>query len=79
MLNDILENIKTLKKSFYHKIIILFCVYLYLNYIFDRINHEELNSTFHKKKFRLVLSLILFLTSQWVYKNVIKKYVYPKY
>ena len=87
--NDIYENIKTLKESFYHKIIILFCIYLFSNYIFDRIDHDELYGVFHEKPFltinipknttfKLFISIILVFASQWVYINIIKQHVYPK-
>jgi len=89
MLNNMYENVKTLKESFYHKIIILFCVYLFSNYVFDRINHDELHGAFHKEPFitfkipkdiafKIIISLILILSSQWVYRNILKQYVFPK-
>jgi hypothetical protein len=81
-------NIKTLKESFFNKIIILFFVYLFSNYMFDKIDHEELYGAFHEKPtitieipknvtFKIILTLILVITSQWVYKNIIKQHVYP--
>ena len=87
--NDFYENIKTLKESFFYKIIILFCIYLFSNYMFDRIDHDELYGVFHKKPFvsinipknatfKLIITFILIITSQWVYRNIIKQYVYPK-
>jgi hypothetical protein len=81
-------NLKTLKESFLNKIIILFCVYLFSNYMFDRIDHEELYGAFHEKpnitiqipknaSFKIIITIILVITSQWVYKNIIKQHVYP--
>lgn len=92
--SEIYENSKLLfvesyKESFYIKILILFCVYLFSNYIFDRIDHEDLTRTFHDKPnitielpnnttFKFIITIILIFTSHWFYKNVLKQYVYPK-
>ena len=92
--NEIYEKSKLLfiessKESFYFKILILFCVYLFSNYIFDRIDHEDLSRTFHDKPniiielpnnttFKFIIIIILIVTSHWFYKNILKQYVYPK-
>lgn len=92
--SEIFENSKLLfvessKESFYIKILILFCVYLFSNYIFDRIDHEDLTRTFHDKPnitielpnnttFKFIITIIMIFTSHWVYKNVLKQHVYPK-
>jgi hypothetical protein len=85
--NEIYGNLKTLKNSFLNKIIILFCVYLFSNYMFDRIDHDDLYGAFHEKPyitinipknatFKLILTIILVFTSQWVYRNIIKQHIY---
>ena len=89
MFNDIYENVKSLNESFYHKIIILFCVYLFSNYMFDRIDHDDLYGVFHKEPyitvkipknttFKLFITIILIIGSQFVYRNFIKQHVYPR-
>ncbi len=92
--SEIFENSKLLflnspKESFYFKLLILFCVYLFSNYIFDRINTEDLSRAFIEKQFisinlpnnitfRLIITIIMIITSQWFYKNILKPYVNPK-
>lgn len=92
--SEIYENSKLLfiessKETFYFKIFILFCVYLFSNYIFDRIDHEDLTRVFHSKPyitialpnnttFKFIITIIMIIISHWVYTNIIKKYVYPK-
>ena len=92
--SEIYENSKLLfvesyKESFYFKIFILFCVYLFSNYIFDRIDHEDLTRVFHSKPyitislpnnttFKIIITIIMILTSHWIYKYIVKQYVYPK-
>lgn len=92
--SEIFENSKLLflnspKESFYFKLLILFCVYLFSNYIFDRIDHEDLLRAFHDKPyitinlpnnttFKIIITIIMILTSHWIYKNIVKQYVYPK-
>jgi hypothetical protein len=90
--SEIYENSKLLflknaKESFYFKLFILFCVYLFSNYIFDRMNNEDLSKTFQDNKyitinlpnnvtFKLIITLILIITSSWFYNNILKKYIY---
>ena len=91
--SEIFENSKLLflnspKESFYFKLLILFCVYLFSNYIFDRINNEDLSRAFNEKQFitinlpnnitfKLIITIIMIITSYWFYKNILKPYVYP--
>ncbi len=92
--SEIFENSKKLFKEssniiFYIKMLILFCIYLFSNYIFDRIDHEDLLRTFHddpditiklpnNTTFKIIITLLMVITSHWVYKNLLKPIVYPK-
>ena len=81
--------LKTLsKETFYFKIFILFVVYLFSNYMFDRLTNEDLSKTFYNRPtitidisnnttFKLIITIILIITSHWFYKNILKPYVYP--
>ena len=92
--SEIFENSKKLFKEssniiFYLKMFILFCIYLFSNYIFDRIDHEDLLRTFHddpditiklpnNTTFKIIITLLMIITSHWVYKYLLKPIVYPK-
>lgn len=75
------------QKKFLIKILILFCIYLFSNYLFDRIDREDLIRTFHDKPFitirlpnnttfKVIMSLIMIVLSHWVYKYVLKPILY---
>lgn len=92
--SEIFENSKKLFQEssniiFYLKMLILFCIYLFSNYIFDRIDHEDLLRTFHddpditiklpnNTTFKIIITLLMITTSHWVYKYLLKPIVYPK-
>ena len=75
--SEIFENSKKLFKEssnliFYLKMLILFCIYLFSNYIFDRIDHEDLLRTFHDNPhitiklpnnttFKIIITIIIIL------------------
>jgi len=81
--------LKTLsKKNFYFKIVILFIVYLFSNYMFDRMSNEDLSKIFYNKSnitihisnnttFKFIIIMILVITSNLFYKNILKPFVYP--
>lgn len=88
---EIYENSKLLfhknqKETFYAKLLLLFIIYLFSNYIFDKID-DDLSRTFQNKKFitinlpnnatfKLIITIILIVISGWFYNNVLKKYLY---
>jgi hypothetical protein len=90
--SEIYENSKILikeasQKKFLLKILLLFGIYLLSNYIFDRIDREDLIRTFHDKPFitirlpnnttfKVIITLIMIVLSHWVYKIVIKPIIY---
>jgi hypothetical protein len=92
--SEIFENSKMLFKEssnvvFYLKMFILFCLYLFSNYIFDRIDQEDLLRTFHDNPniiiklpnnttFKIIITILMIVLSHFVYKNFIKPFVYPK-
>ena len=74
-------------KNFLNKMIILFIIYLFSNYIFDRINNEDLKKTFiHKPNIiiqipnkiiiNLLIAIGMIITSHIVYFSFIKQLVY---
>lgn len=89
---EIYENSKILFKEacqykFLIKIIILFILYIFANYIFDRIDHEDLIRTFHDRPtitiklpnnttFKIIITFIMIFISHFVYKIIIKPIVY---
>ena len=91
---QLLDNSKQLFKessnvTFYLKILILFCIYLFSNYIFDRIDHEDLLRTFHDNPdiiiklpnnttFKIIITSLMVVISHWFYKYILKPAVYPK-
>lgn len=77
---------KTQKDSFYLKLLILFCVYLFSNFIFDKID-KDLSKTFHNKKFitinlpnnetfKVIITIVLIIISTWFYNSILKKYIF---
>lgn len=92
--DELLENSKKVlneipQTKFLIKMLILFIMYLFANYIFDRIDHEELLRTFHDKPyitiklpnnttFKIIISFIMIWLSHWVYYYLLKPIVYPK-
>ncbi len=92
--SEIFENSKKLFKEssnviFYLKMLILFCIYLFSNYIFDRIDHEDLLRTFHDNPditiklpnnttFKIIITILMIVLSHWFYKYLVKPLVYPK-
>ena len=88
---EIYENSKLLfnkvqKESFYLKLLILFCIYLFSNYIFDKIDND-LSRTFDNKKFitinlpnnttfKIIITIVLITVSSWFYNNILKQYIY---
>lgn len=91
--SEIYENSKLLFKemyttSFLIKMIILFCVYLFSNYIFDRINNEDLNRTFannpyitiqlpNNTTFIILITIGMIILSHIIYKTILKPLIYP--
>lgn len=91
--SEIYENSKLLYKEMYNKsflikMIILFCVYLFSNYIFDRINNEDLIRTFaenpnitiqlpNNTTFKMLITLGMIIFSHFVYKTILKPFIYP--
>jgi len=92
--SEIYENSKLLAKEMYNikflvKMIILFCVYLFSNYIFDKINNEDLIRTFaenpnitiqlpNNTTFKLLITIGMIILSHFVYKTILKPFIYPK-
>lgn len=92
--SEIYENSKLLYKEMYNKsflikMIILFCVYLFSNYVFDRINHEDLIRTFaenpnitirlpNNTTFKIIITIGMIVLSHFIYKNILKPFIYPK-
>lgn len=90
--SEIYDNVKILikecqRKKFLIKILILFCIYLFSNYLFDRIDKEDLIKTFHDKPFitirlpnnttfKIIISIIMIIISHRVYKYGIKPILY---
>ena len=77
------------KLSFFLKMALLFFVYLFSNYVFDRIDHEDLIRTFHEHPyiniqlpnnttFKLLITLFMIVSSHFIYRTLIKPIVYPK-
>jgi len=91
--SEIYENSKLLYKEMYNKrflvkMIILFVVYLFSNYIFDRINHEDLTRTFaenpniiielpNNTTFKMLITFAMIILSHFVYLIFIKPFAYP--
>jgi len=91
--SDLYENSKLFlyefgEKSFLLKMGILFGVYLILNYLYDKLGTDELVKTFSKNPnitisipnhitFRLVIVVLMFLSSHYVYDEYIREYVNP--
>ena len=92
--SEIYENSKLLYKEMYNKsflikMIILFCVYFFSNYVFDRINHEDLIRTFaenpnitirlpNNTTFKIIITIVMIVLSHFIYKNILKPFIYPK-
>jgi len=90
--SEIFENSKILvkevyQKNFFLKLLLLFSLYLVTNYVFDRIDHEDLVRTFHSNPhiniklpknttFKIIITLIMILLSHYVYKLFIKPFIY---
>lgn len=90
--SEIYENSKILvkeacQKKFFFKIFLLFGIYLFSNYIFDRIDREDLIRTFHDKPFitirlqnnttfKVIITLIMIVLSHYVYKYILKPMLY---
>ena len=91
--SEIYENSKLLykeiyNKSFFIKMVILFGVYLFSNYIFDRINQEDLVRTFSKNPniiielpnnttFKILITIIMIISSHFIYTTMLKPFIYP--
>lgn len=91
--SEIFENSKLLFKemgnfSFLLKIIILFIVYLFSNYIFDRINNEDLIRTFaenptiniqlpNNTTFKMLITICMIISSHFIYNFLVKPFIYP--
>ena len=91
---QLIDNSKQLLKessnvTFYLKILILFCIYLFSNYIFDRIDQEDLLRTFqdnpdiiiklpNNTTFKIIITFLMVITSHLFYKYILKQIVYPK-
>ena len=92
--SEIYQNTKLLYKEMYNtsfliKMVILFCVYLFSNYIFDRMNHEDLIRTFaenpnitiqlpNNTTFKILITIGMVIVSHFIYKTVLKPFIYPK-
>ncbi len=77
-----------IKLSFLLKIILLFFVYLFSNYVFDRIDNEDLIRTFaqspyttiqlpNNTTFKILITIGMVIFSHFIYKVAIKPFVYP--
>ncbi len=91
--SEIYENSKLLFKEMYNKsfalkMLILFIVYLFSNYIFDRINHEDLIRTFaenpnitielpNNTTFKMLITIGMVVISHFIYSTIIKPFIYP--
>ncbi len=91
--SEIYENSKLLikemsNKFFLIKMIILFCLYLFSNYLFDRINHEDLIRTFaenpnitiqlpNNTTFKVLITIGMIVSSHFIYKSFLKPFIYP--
>ena len=91
--SEIYQNSKLLfnemsNTSFLLKMIILFCVYLFSNYIFDRINNEDLIRTFaenpniniqlpNNTTFKMLITIGMIILSHFIYKFALKPFIYP--
>lgn len=89
--SEVIENLKLLlnrmsNSGFLLKIIILFIIYLFSNYIFDRINNEDLIKTFIQKPtitvqisnttFKILITIFMGITSHFTYILFIKPIIY---
>lgn len=91
--SEIYENSKLLYKEMYNKsfalkMIILLIVYLFSNYIFDRINHEDLIRTFaenpnitielpNNTTFKMLITIGMIIISHFIYAAILKPFIYP--
>ncbi len=92
--NELMSSSKTLAKEIYqnnflYKIIIIFCLYTITNYVFDRVDHEDLVRTFHDNPeiniklpknltFKLLIILFMIVSSHFFYRYMLKPFVYNK-
>jgi hypothetical protein len=76
---------ETFNMSFTIKIIILFIIYLFSNYIIDRLNQEDLIRTFvenpnitiqipNNVTFKILIRIIMIIASHYVYVLFIRPY-----
>lgn len=74
--------------GFLIKMIILFVVYLFINYIFDRINNEDFIRTFaenpnitirlpNNTTFKILITIGMVIATHFIYKIALKPFVYP--
>ncbi len=91
--SEIYENGKLLinqiyNKSFLVKIIILFIIYLFSNYIFDLVDNKDLVRTFAESPyiviklpnnitFKILITFGMIISSHYVYKYALKPFIYP--
>jgi|LauGreDrversion4_2_1035121.scaffolds.fasta_scaffold391518_2 hypothetical protein len=92
--SEIYENSKLLFKERYNKfflikIVILFFVYMFSNYLFDRMDNEDLKRTFLENPhitiqipnnitFKILITFGMIIISHFAYQKIVKPFIYPK-
>ena len=92
--SEIYENSKLLYKEMYNKfflikIIILFFVYMFSNYLFDRMDNDDLKRTFIENPyitiqipnnitFKILITFSMIIISHFAYQKILKPFIYPK-
>jgi hypothetical protein len=77
------------QRNFFLKMVLLFCLYTFTNYVFDRVDHEDLVRTFHQSPhinirlpknttFKLLIILLMIISSHFFYVYLLKPIVYKK-
>jgi hypothetical protein len=90
--SEVIDNFKLLLNEMSHsgfllKMIILFIIYLFSNYIFDRINNEDLIRTFiqnptmtiqipNNTTFKILITIFMVIISHFTYILFIKPIIY---
>ncbi len=77
------------QRNFFLKMLLLFCLYTFTNYVFDRVDHEDLVRTFHQSPtinielpknttYKLLITLFMIISSHFFYVYLLKPIVYKK-